>query len=355
MKGYRNVALILLIIVFITILTLGITYRYMIAPVSKNDTLKMIEIKKGDSTIQIAKTLKDNHLIKNEFIFKLYIRMNKITNLQAGRYNFKESMNLKTIVEMINKGKGVNPDSFNITFPEGKNMRQIATIIAKYTNNTYDDVLNLLKDSKYIDTLIDKYWFLTDEIKQEGIYYPLEGYLFPDTYNITNQDVTIKEIFNIMLNQTDKILTKYKKDITKSAFSVHEFLTLASIIESEGINDDDRATIAGVFYNRLNIGKPFESCVTACYATKTDNCIPKKVDTDYNSPYNTYLKTLIGLPIGPISNPGEASISATISPEKHDYLYFVADKYKKVYFSKTYSEHLATIKRLKNENLYITE
>lgn len=350
MKIYRNIALILVILTSSTILILGGTYRYMISPVSKNDDIKMIEIKTGTNPTQIGKLLKDNNLIRNEFIFKLYLRMHQINKLQAGRYNLKESMSLKEIVTIINEGKGINPESFNITFPEGINMRQIAAIIAKNTNNTEDDVFNLLEDEEYLDSLIEKYWFITDDIKNTALYYSLEGYLSPNTYNVANKDVSVSEIFEIMLNQTDKILTKYKDEIEDLDFSIHEFLTFASIVEGEGVKDEDKSKIAGVFYNRLEQHIPFESCVTNCYATKTDDCVPKKVNRPFNSPYNTYLGKLVGkLPVGPVTNPGEAAIKATINPVEHEFLFFLADRYRNTYFSKTDAEHEATKAKLKTE------
>jgi len=353
MKLYRNIALILLILMVSIILIFGAIYNYMIAPVSRKDNLKLIEIKQGSSAAQIGKILKDNNLIKNELVFKLYLRMNDINKLEAGRYNLNENMNLKTIVQVINKGEGGNPDTLNITFPEGKNIRQIAAIIEKNTNNTANNVLSLLKNEEYIDSLISKYWFLTDEIKNKAIYYSLEGYLFPNTYNLKNKDIKVEEIFEIMLKQTDKILTKYKEDIEKSDFTVHEFLTLASIVEGEGVKDDDRGKIAGVFYNRLEQKIPLESCVTNCYATKTENCIPENVNKNYISPYNTYLGSLVGeLPVGPVSNPGEAAIIATINPIEHDFLFFCADIYRNTYFSKTNSQHEAKIKELKDKKIF---
>jgi UPF0755 protein len=107
---------------------------------------------------------------------------------------------------------------------------------------------------------------------------------------------------------------------------------MASIVESEGVDNEDRPSIASVFYNRLDIGMSFGSCATACYAAKFDGaCAPKNVNTSINSPYNTYLTSMVGLPVGPISNPSEGSIKAAITPEDTNYLFFIADKYRKTY------------------------
>lgn len=118
-------------------------------------------------------------------------------------------------------------------------MRGIAKLIKENTSNSEDDVYKKLKDEKYLNSIIEKYWFLTDDIKNSKIYYSLEGYLFPDTYRFNSKDVTVEEIFNKMLDQMEKELNKYKKQIENSKYSVHELITLASITQSEGYNEDD--------------------------------------------------------------------------------------------------------------------
>lgn len=339
------------LVTFLVILILSLSvYNILLAPVSKSNELKLVEIKPGDSADSIAKVLKENNLIKSPFVFKIYIRLNNINNLKSGYYNLSPNMGTKKIISYLIEGIALDLDSINITFPEGKNMRGIASIIENNTSNTYEDVFKTLKDDEYIDSLITKYWFLTDEIKHKDIYYPLEGYLFPDTYTLDNKDVSVTEIFEIMLDKMDKVLTRYKKDIDNKNLSIHEFLTMASIVESEGISDEDRPKIAGVFYNRIDSGMTFGSCVTACYAGKVDHCVAHSVPTKLNNPYNTYI--VLGLPVGPISIPGEASIRASINPESHDFLYFLADKYKRTYFFKTHKEQLAKKEELITQKLW---
>lgn len=273
----------------------------------------------------MATILKEENLIRNVSVFKLYLKLHNINKINYGTYKLSEAMGVKKIIDIIVKGVTVNAD-IKITFKEGLNMRGIAKVIADNTNNKEEDVFNLLEDEEYIDSLIEEYWFLDEVIKDSKIYYPLEGYLAPNTYNFVNKDVKIEDIFKKMLDQTDGILTPLKEEIEDKNFTVHEFLTLASIVQSEGLSDEDMPGIASVFYNRLDEKMSFQSCVTACYATKTEPCVSDQVNTKFDSQYNTYLKSMAGkLPIGPVSTPGVEAIEATVNPDSADYLYFLSD------------------------------
>lgn len=327
---------------------LGI-YRILLMPVSKNIEEKEVIIPMGSGSVQIAKILKNNNLIKSELAFKIYTKLNKISNFQAGTYYLKESMDVKEITEMLQTGIMYDQNQITITYLEGKPMWWLAETIANKTNNTEDDVYAVLANEEYIDTLIEKYWFLTDEIKNEDIYYPLEGYLFPDTYSISNKDAKIEEIFEKMLDRTEEILEEYKEEIENSNYTIHELLTLASVVETEGMNDSDRKNVASVFYNRLNLGMSLGSDVTTYYSIKVDmgqrDLYQKEIDT-YN-PYNTRGPNMEGkLPVGPISSIGKASIEAAIEPNDTEYLFFVADKNGKLYFTKTNEEHMQVINEL---------
>jgi len=328
-------------------------YNYSISPVDKksNEEIEVV-IPSGTSTKEIGVILKEKDLIHSKNIFRIYCYIYKIDGLKAGTYTLKKSMKLEEIVEVLKEGNSYNPDEIKITFNEGINMRKIASIIAKNTNNTEEDVYKLLKDNDYIDSIIKKYWFITDEIKNTNIYYSLEGYLNCDTYNFKNKDVTVKEIFEKLLDEKGKILDKYKKEIESSNYTVHQLITLASMVELEGLTDDDRAGIASVFYNRLNAKWSLGSDVTSYYANKVEMSSRDLTSAEYNleNPYNTRTQSMAGkLPVGPISNPSESSIKAVLFPPKTDYYYFVSDKNRKVYFSKTMDEQNATINKLKQE------
>ena len=255
--------------------------------------------------------------------------------------------------EILEEGNSYNPDEIRITFKEGLNIRKIATLIEENTNNTYDDVINLMDDDSYIDSLIDKYWFLTDEIKDEKIYYPLEGYLFPNTYAFLNVDVDVKTIIETMLDEMDKQLSNYKNIIEKSDYTVHEILTLASIVELEGASASDRASVAGVFYNRLKDNWSLGSDVTTYYYLKIDN-FKQSLNGNKNlytcdNAYNTRCTSFLGLPVGPISNPGLESLEGTVNYREHNNYYFVADCNGKTYLNKDATGHHNTIEKLKKQ------
>lgn len=350
-KKLRNLIIALVILFFSVIIFCICFYKYNLTSVSSDTINKDIEI--SGSVSQIGKTLKNNNLIRNEFIFKLYVKLNKKDNMKASIYSLNESMTLKEIVDILNKGNNYNPNAIKITFKEGKNIRNIAKVIEENTNNTYDEVINKVNDEKYINSLIDKYWFLTDDIKNSKIYYDLEGYLFPDTYIFNNKDVSIEEIFEVMLDETEKKLSTYKEKIDKSSLTIHELFTLASIVELEGAKATDRAKVAGVFYNRINDKWSLGSDVTTYYALKIDDFHVSLTEDlglyKCDNAYNTRCVSYIGLPVGPICNPGLESLIATIEPDISNYYYFVADCNGKVYLSVNSNEHFNTINKLKNE------
>ena len=335
----------ILSLVAILILACCIFYNINLKAVSNESTEVDFMVDSGSTYYGVISKLKNEGLIRNELCFKLYIKFNKVNNIEAGTYKLNKNMSVREIVDVFSKGNTYNPDAIVITFKEGKHMRNIANTISLYTNNTEDEVYNLLKNTEYLNKLIDEYWFIDEKILNTNIYYSLEGYLYPNTYEFKNKDVSIEEIFKTMLDEMDKKLSTYKTDILSNKYSVHEILTLSSIVELEGANSNDRSGIAGVFYNRLNSNMQLGSDVTTYYAAKiemSDRDLYAYEINDANN-YNTRSSHLAGkLPIGPICNPSIKSIEAVLYPEKHDYYYFVADINKKTYFSKTYQEHLST-------------
>lgn len=353
LKKKFKIILVLVAILLIGIATLLGTYCYFKSPVSNDKKEVSIVIENGSTISDIAALLKKEGLIKNENFFKLYVKLKKVSNVYAAKYYFSPSMNLDEIINTLNEG-GYNENEISITFKEGINMRGIAKLIKENTSNSEDDVYKKLKDEKYLNSIIEKYWFLTDDIKNSKIYYSLEGYLFPDTYRFNSKDVTVEEIFNKMLDQMEKELNKYKKQIENSKYSVHELITLASITQSEGYNEDDFKNIASVFYNRLKTGMALGSCVTSYYGVKkdmTDELLQK--DIDASNPYNTRGNNPVKMPIGPISMPGAKALDATLDPIETSYYFFVSDKNNKLYFTKTLNEHERMITKLQNEGLWL--
>lgn len=356
MKNLIKSKIILAIIVIILIIIgCALWYFVSISHINKNENEIEVTIPLGSGTDKIAEILKENKLIKSKTAFKIYVKINKVSNFQAGTYYLKQNMDVKEITDMLQTGIMHDPNQFSITYIEGKNMRWLAKKIEETTNNTQEDVMKTLKDEEYIDSLIDKYWFLTNEIKQDEIYYSLEGYLFPDTYAIKNKDVTVEEIFEKMLDKMEIVLEQYKDEIAESKYSVHEILTIASIIETESMSSDGRKDVASVIYNRLNRGMAIQSDVTTYYAVKVDmgerDLYQKELDT-YNA-YNTRGPSMEGkLPIGPVASVSKSSIEAALEPTSTDYLFFVADKNGKLYFTKTASEHNRIINDLRAEGLW---
>ena len=351
-KLKKSVKIFLMLIILVISLIIGCSF--MLSSVSNDDKQISFEIKSGSSVYSVGEKLKREGFIRSIYAYKLYVKLKGINEYKAGIYTLKKSYDTKKIIDVLKDGK-YNTEGIKITFKEGKNIRYVAKQIANNTNISEADFLNLLSDDEYIDSLIKKYWFLTDHIKNSDIYYPLEGYLFADTYYFAANS-GVKEIIEVMLNQTDKVFSKYKSSFDKTSYSVHDIVTLASIIESEGIYKEDRKNIASVFYNRLSSNMSLGSDITTYYAFKIDLGTRDltKVEINTYNPYNTRGPKMEGkLPVGAVSNFSEESLNAALNPNKSDYYYFVAVKSGKTHFTKTYEEHKNIIDKLKKEGNWI--
>jgi len=278
------------------VLVVALTYFWYNSSLSgtgTKDESVSFEIGMGSGPNKIASILKENDVIKSEFAFKLYTKLNNVSNFQAGKYTLTKDMTVPEIVKSLQTGKVFKDTNFNLTFIEGKTFKNIA-------DNTEQDVYDLVKDEDYLDSLIEEYWFITNKIKDENIYYSLEGYLFPDTYTFEDKNVSIKDIFKIMLDQTQKVLDEYRNDIEKSKYTVHEILAMASIIENEAVHDKDRKGVASVLYNRLNSNMSLGSDVTTYYAAKVELGSRDLYRDELNSsnPYNARGPNMAGkLPV----------------------------------------------------------
>lgn len=338
----------LIIIIFLLIVgSLILFFNYLTSSTNyKSKETVEVEISSGTRTAEIAKILKEKNLIRSEILFKIYVKLYKVNSLKAATYIFDKSMNLKEIIKELEKGSNYNPNLVKITFKEGERVTDYAKDISLKTNNSYEDVIASFKNLDYVKGLIDKYWFLTDEIIDPNIYYPLEGYLAPDTYYFDNRDVKVTEIIEVMLNEMSKRLEKYKNVL---GVNVHKFLTMASIVELEGTNTENRKMIVGVFNNRINKGMNLGSDVTTYYglqAAMTSDLTSEQFAS--NNPYNTRAVSMIGkMPVGPICNPSNSSIEASISPTESDYLFFVADKHGNIFYTKTNQEHDKKVAEIK--------
>ena len=330
-----------------------ITYFYEISAVSSKSKEVTFTVNENETYSTLADDLKKAKLIKSEFFYKLYIKINRPKNLQKGVYQLNQNMDLNKIINIL-EGGSTYVDSVKLTFKEGTNMRDYIKVITSNTNIKEEEILTKLKDNNYLDSLIQKYWFLNSDIKNVNIYYSLEGYLYPDTYEF-NKEASIEDIFSKMLDNTSTKLDKYKSSLTNNKYTLHQLLTLASVVEVEA--PTNRNTVASVFYNRLNSNMSLGSDVTTYYGAKVNMADRDLYAAELNqvNGYNTRSSAMAGkLPIGPICSPTISSIEAVLNPDKTTYYYFVADKNKKTYFSKTYNEHLATIQKLKSEGLWFT-
>lgn len=355
MKIFHNIYLAFLVLIFSVVVFGYALFHYGLSSVNNDDSLKEVVIEPG-SVASIAKTLKDENLIRNELVFKLYVKISGKSNLKAATYSFSQNMGVKKIVDILYEGSGSNTSELKITFQEGLNMRAIARVIVESTNHTEEELFYILEDIDYLNRLIEKYWFLDNIILNENIYYSLEGYLYPSTYYVASEDVSIETILEMMLDEMEKQLTKYQAQIQNSDMSVHEILTLASIVELEGVTLEDRKGIAGVFFNRLDDKMTLGSDVTTYYGAKVDmgqRDLYKSEVSECND-YNTRCATFKKLPVSPICNSGIESIEAVLEPVVSNYYYFVADKNRKVYFSKNITEHNNIITKLKKEGLWYT-
>lgn len=337
--------LLLVVLLAVILLVLGISWVYLASPVDKNDKKDIeVEITKGISVVKISNILKEEKLIRSKTLFKVYIKLYSNKTLKAGNYMLNRSMSLSEIVEVLEEGSKFDSSTLKLTFKEGQRITDYAKVVADSTNNNYEDVIAIFKDKNYMSELINKYWFLTNNILQDGIYYPLEGYLAPDTYYFKDSDVDPKEIIERMLDEMNKELTEYRVSLGDN---VHYYLTMASIVELEGKTLEDRQNIMGVFNNRISAGMHLGSDVTTYYAFQA-SMSTKLTSEQYNTanPYNTRPTSKVGPPIGPICNPDLTSIQASINPINNNYLYFVADSNGKVYYSRTIDEQNKVIQDL---------
>ena len=335
----------ILIIAGAVVVFLGILlafYCFSLSPVTKKSEPVTFTVEPNTSKVKIVSNLKDAKLIKSKAAALVYIVIHGKNNIQAGTYYFNRNMKMSEIIDDLDQGTTHRlAKTISVTFIEGKTVLDFADVITDNFSYTPDEIKAVLNDKDFMKELIKKYWFLDDVVLKDGIYYSLEGYLFPDTYEFYD-NASIKDIIIKMLDQTDAKLSPYKDQITKSGHSVHEILTMASIIEKEAVSKEDREKVSQVIYKRLEKGMPLGMDVTTYYAVgKELKESLTSVDLNSNSPYNTRNKNLIGLPIGPICNPSLQSIVAALNPSNTNYLYFYADlKTGIVYFAETEQEFL---------------
>lgn len=328
-----------LITVVIVILA-GLFIVNQVGPYDKNNKQDIIiDIPTGSSVNTISNILYENDLIKNKQLFKIVVKLsNKAPSIKAGKYLLNKTYSNNDIVNLLASGK-IYHAGLKVTIPEGSTSKEIVTLLINNKLGKKESYEKLINNP---NEFYDEFSFLKEnDIKS------LEGFLYPETYFIEEKS-SEKEILSMMLSTFEsKYTDKMKKKQKDMNMTLEQVVNLASIVEKEAVLDEDRTTIASVFYNRLEIGMPLQSDATIQYIFEERKKIVTYADLEINSPYNTYKNK--GLPPTPIASPGIKSIEATLNPDNTEYLYFVAKMSGGNNYSKTYDEHLKYVKEYKEE------
>lgn len=334
----KKFTLLFIIIIFICSIIL-FQYNNNLKPLKSEEKKEIIriEIPVGSSVEGIARLLEQKGVIKSSFAFSLYSKLNHIEDkYKAGIYDIDNSKAIKEIASELQHGKGFQ-EIIRFTIPEGFEVRMIVDKLVE---------LGLGDRDKFYDVINNHYFdydFLADISREEE---RLEGYLFPDTYEVY-KNTSEEEIIDKMLERFNQIFNEeFKARASELNMSINEVVTLASIIEREAKVDEERKIVSSVFHNRLNINMMLRSCATVQYVLKERKEVLLYKDLEIQSPYNTYLNP--GLPPGPIASPGLKSIEAALYPDDTDYLFFVAKNDGTHIFTKTFKEHLEAQNKLKS-------
>jgi len=341
----KNMRTFLIFLVTIGLIIAGVYYGYnvMLQPVDPEGSGQeiIISVPEGASAGEIAKLLEDEGLIRSELAFRFYMRQNYGNiPLMAGQYLMDTSMAPQEIITKLKEGE-VYRDTRWFVIPEGFDVERMAYYL---DNEGLVDGKGFLEKAHSPSTeLKEEFPFLSD-IPDETKFM-LEGYLFPAKYEVES-DADAEEIITLMLRRFQRFWTEENLNRAQELdMSVHEVVTLASVVEREAASDQEWEKVASVFHNRLDEEMLLQSCATVQYVLEEQRENLTTEDTRIESIYNTY--QVAGLPPGPISSPGEASLNATLNPEDTNYFYFVSrgDGSGQHYFAETYEEHLANRQR----------
>ena len=296
---------------------------------------QFVEIPRGAGSVAIARQLADAGVIRDVHSFRLALWLSgKGRHLQAGEYRFDHALSAREVADKIARGEiYVRP----ITFPEGLTIKQMAALYESKGFGPAQDFVNAAKNASLIAAV--------DPDAKD-----LEGYLFPDTYNLKRKEaagqLVPKMVTAFMKALTPELLEK----ADQRGLTLRQLVTLASIVEKETGNKDERPLVAAVYANRLKIGMLLQCDPTVIYALdragKYDGNLTR-ANLQYDSPYNTYRYS--GLPPGPIASPGRASIEAAANPAPVDYLYFVSKNDGTHAFANTLDEHNRNVQKYQVE------
>ncbi|OEF96307.1 endolytic transglycosylase MltG [Desulfuribacillus alkaliarsenatis] len=337
MNKYIRVAL---IVIATLILVIGsgsyFVYQYFwnqLEPVEGNEIIE-VHIPAGSSVRNATIILEEHELIRNAEMLAYYIRwQHEGIQIIAGDYQLQQGSTVDDLLYALSSGNVVAKETIRFTVPEGYTIEQTARKLANE---------GIIDEEKFLQAANSRdydFWFIDEIPEDTKANYTLEGFLFPETYEML-KGVSEEEIIIRMLRQFElEFKPEWKTILNEIGLTVYEAVILAAIVEREAVVDFERPIIAGVFHNRLESAWKLESCATVQYALGKQREIITFADLEVNSPFNTYKNE--GLPPAPIANPGRASLKGTIFPEQHDYYFFVTKKdgTNEHHFSKTYAEH----------------
>jgi len=285
----------------------------------------------GTGAEAIAGRLEERGLIRNALYFRYLARSEGLdARLQAGEFLLSPAMSTAEVIDCLVSGRVV---LLRFTVPEGLTVPEVAAALERQEMCTAAEFLEVVERRELApDCVPEAVW------ADPAVDKPLQGYLFPETYHVS-KDATAEDLARVMLERFEAVFDEGRRARAEElGMSIHEVVTLASIIEREARVAEERPVIGSVFHNRLEIGMKLDSCPTVLYALGDwTHCLTYD-DLALEHPYNTYVNP--GLPPGPICNPGEASIEAALYPADTDYLYFVAKPDGSHHFSTTYREHV---------------
>jgi UPF0755 protein len=307
----------------------GALVHAVLAPVTARESDPVVvQIPANTSTAQIAAILDEQGLIRNQKAFRLYARLFGLDGkLQAGEYALSPALSTPEVIDHLVHGR---TRLISFTVPEGLNLEQTTALLAQRGMGDQQRFNQLLEEIAATHPLGYR---LPDGTPS------LEGYLFPDTY-LVSPGSSERDILLMMLSRFEDELERLNlaAKARQHGLTLHEAVTLASLIEREARVPEERAVISGVLHNRLRLGMLLQVDATVIYALGDySRQVVLYTDLEVDSPYNTYRYS--GLPPGPIASPGRASLLAAVEPEEHDYLYYVAKPDGSHAFSRTLAEH----------------
>ncbi|EOH96898.1 hypothetical protein UAY_02630 [Enterococcus moraviensis ATCC BAA-383] len=358
-KEDRIVSRIVLIVASVLILVIAIFgftfYKYVDAglqPLDKKNTkLVQVHIPEDSSNKRIANILEDSKVIKSGMVFNYYAKFKNLTDFQAGYYQMSPDMTLDEIGSLLREGGTAEPTQLadgKVTIPEGFDIDKIGDAIEKNTDFKKDQFVALMNNQAFFDTMKEKYpELLGSAAEAQAVRYRLEGYLFPATYDYY-KDAKLEDFVDQMIAKSNSVIEPFIPMVHAKGMTIQQVLTLASLVEKEGVKEEDRKKIAQVFFNRIAANMPLQSDISILYALGEHKELVTYKDLEVDSPYNLYKNT--GYGPGPFDSPSEQSINAVLNPTPNNYLYFVADiSTGNVYFAETYEQHQEFVEKYVNK------